>query len=120
MLADYKSLEGRRLRENWEGWIFSSAINDAAEATGLHNQDYIHNGKKLINPLDSNIRTLRLGGNLALHQHICQVFNRFTVDEHGLLQEDYDKKDRQNWAGAQRLCSQKVRKLLPPLSLCVQ
>lgn len=96
MLSDFRSSEGLRLSVDWEGWVFTLAMNGAAEATGLHDQDYIHNGKKLINPLDSKVRTLRLGADLAIHQQICQVFNRFTVDQHGLLQEDYDRKDRQN------------------------
>ena len=117
MLTDYKNLDGMRLTVDWEGWVFTSAMNEAGEATGLHDQDYVHNGKKLLNPLDSNVRTLRLGTDMALHQQICQVFNRFTVDEHGLLQEDYDRKDRQNWASAQRLCSQKVRDCLRSLRL---
>lgn len=76
-----------------EGWVFASSINAHKEATGLHDQDNIHNGKKLLNPIDSNVCTLRLGGDLALHQHICQVFNRFTIGQHGLLEEDYDRKD---------------------------
>lgn len=112
MLEDYKTLSGHRLTADWEGWVFSSQLNAKGEAVGLHDQDYIHNGKKLLNPIDSNVRTLRLGGDLALHQHICQVFNRYTFDEHGLLQEDYERNDRQNWASAQRLCSTKVRDCL--------
>lgn len=117
MLQDFRSERGPRLAVDWEGWLFSSHVNLHGEATGLHDQDYIHNGKKLLNPIDSNVCTLRLGGDLALHQYICQVFNRFTVDEHGLLQEDFDRKDRQNWASAQRLCSEKVRNCLRALRL---
>ena len=108
MLQDYRGVEGPRLSVDYEGWVFTSSMNVDGEATGLHDQDYIHNGKKLLNPIDNNVRTLRLGGDLALHQHICQVFNRFKFDEHNLLQEDYDRMDRHNWASAQRLCSQKV------------
>ena len=106
-----------RLIVDWEGWIFTSVVNADGKATSLHDQDYIHNGKKLLNPIDSNVWMLRLDGDLALHQHICQVFNRFTVDQHGLLQEDFDRKDRQNWASAQRLCSAKVRECLRSLCL---
>ena len=115
MLLDYRNSDGMRLSVGWEGWVLTSAMNEHGEATGLHNQDYIHNGKKLLNPLNSNVRTLRLEVDLALHQQIYQVFNYFTVDEHGLLQEDYDRKDRQNWASAQRLCSEKVRNCLHSL-----
>ena len=68
MLANYCSSEGPRLSVDWEGWVFTSAINIHGEATGLHDQDYIHNGKKLLNPLDSNVKTLRLGADMALHQ----------------------------------------------------
>ena len=105
MLQDYRSSLESRLTVEWEGWVFTSAVNVDGEATSLHDQDYIHNGKKLLNALDNNVRTLRLGADIALHQQICQVFNRFIVDQHGLLQEVYDKKDCQNWASAQRLCS---------------
>jgi len=96
MLLDYRNSDRMRLTVDWEGWVFTSAINEGGEATGLHDQDYIHNGKKLLNPLDSNVHTLRLGADITLHQQICQVFNRFTVDQHGLLQEDYGRKDPQN------------------------
>lgn len=61
-------------------------MNEVGEAIGLHDEDYIHNGKKLLNPLDSNVRTLRLEADMALHQQVCQVFNCFSVDQHGLLQ----------------------------------
>ena len=92
-------------------------MNVIGEATSLYDQDYIHNGKKLLNPLYSIVRTLRLGDDMALHQQICQIFNRFIIDEHGLLQEVYDQKDCQNWASAQRPCSQKVRKCMRSLRL---
>jgi len=68
MLQDFRGLQGPRLRVGWEGWVFSSLLNANGEATGLHDQDYIHNGKKLLNPIDSNVHILRLGGDLALYQ----------------------------------------------------
>ena len=102
MLLNYRNLDGTYLSVDWTSWIFTSATNVAGEATGLHDQDYIYNGKKPLNPLHSNFCTLRLGTKMALHQQICQVFNCFMVDQHGLLQEDYDRKDCQNWASAQR------------------
>ena len=58
MLQDYKSDVGIRLHLGWEGWMFSASLDEHGNATGLHNQDYIHNGKKLINPLLSVARTL--------------------------------------------------------------
>ena len=51
MLVDYQSNEGIRLDVGWEGWVFSASLNPSGNAKGLHDQDYIHNGKKLINPL---------------------------------------------------------------------
>lgn len=80
-----------------EGWVFTSLMNVDGETTSLHDQKYIHNGKKLLNPIDSNACTLRSGGDLALHQIFCQVFNCFTIDQHGMLQKEYDKNDRLNW-----------------------
>jgi len=93
MLLDYKGLEGPRFTLDWKGWVFNSAMNATSKAIGLFDQDYIHNSKKLLNPLDNNVQTLRLGADMGLHQQICQVFNWFTKDEHVLLQEDYDRKD---------------------------
>ncbi len=37
----------------WLGWLMSTRLNGVHDAWGLHDQDYIHNGNKLINPLDS-------------------------------------------------------------------
>ena len=96
MLGDYKSSIGNRLEVGWEGWIFSASVDSNGSATGLHDQDYIHNGTKLINPLLSAARTLQLGGDLCLHGHIELVFQQFGSDEHGLRMEDVDRKDRQN------------------------
>ena len=49
---------------------------------------------------------------MSLHSHIEQVFQQFTAKEHGLKMEDVEKKDRQNWATAQRLCQSRVRSCL--------
>jgi hypothetical protein len=35
-------------------------LDEAYDAWSLSDQDYIHNGKKLINPLDSPMRSLQL------------------------------------------------------------
>lgn len=97
MLHDYRTKEGSRLDVGWDGWLLSASMNSEGDAFGLHDQDYIHNGKKLINPLLSSVRCLQLGGDVCLLQHVGHVYNRFTVDEHGLRQEDIDRRDRQNW-----------------------
>lgn len=49
---------------------------------------------------------------MCLHGHIEQVFQQFTVEEHGLTGEDVERRDRQNWAAAQRLYQSKVRTCL--------
>ena len=112
MLGDYKGNNGTCLGVGWDGWMFTATIEDHSYATGLHDQDYIHNGKKLINPLLSAARTLQLGGDLCIHSHIEQVFHQFMAEEHGLKMEDVERKDRQNWASVQRLCQSKVRSCL--------
>jgi hypothetical protein len=113
MLADFKSIEGNRLDIGWEGWMISASLDENGDAKGLHDQDYLHNGKKLINPLLSAARILQLGGDLCLHNHIELVFQQFESDEHGLKMEDVDRKDRQNWGAAQRLiCQARVRTCL--------
>ena len=109
MLHDYRTKEGSRLDVGWDGWLLSASMNSEGDAFGLHDQDYVHNGKKMINPLLSSVRCLQLGEDVCLLQHVGHVYNRFTADEHGLRQEDIDLRDRQNWASTQRLCSEKVR-----------
>jgi len=36
MLQDFRSKDGLRLSVDWEGWVFTSALNVQGEATGLH------------------------------------------------------------------------------------
>ena len=36
MLSDYRGIGGTRLGVDWEGWVFTSSMNEAGEATGLH------------------------------------------------------------------------------------
>ena len=111
MLADYKNGLGTRFEVGWDGWVFNASLDDKGNATGLHDQDYIHN-KKLTNPLLSAVRILQLGGDLCLHGHIEQVFHEFRIKEHGLKLEDVERRDCQNWAAAQRLCQSKVMSCL--------
>ncbi len=69
----------------------------------LADQDYVHNGKKLINHLKHASRVLSLGGNLAHMHHFQLVLDHFDRLEHGLQQSDVDREDRMNWESAQRL-----------------
>ena len=39
---------GTALEIKWEGWMMSGMINEEGKILNLHNQDFIHNGKKLI------------------------------------------------------------------------
>lgn len=74
--------------------MFSASLDENVDAKGFHNQDYLHNGKNLINPWFSTARILQLGGNLCLHSHIELVFQQFESDEYGLKMKDVDRKDR--------------------------
>jgi len=40
------------------------------------------------------MHVLQLGGDVYTLEHVGLVYNRFTIDEHGLKQEDVDHKDR--------------------------
>jgi hypothetical protein len=65
MLQDYVSNVGDRFSINWAGWVMSAAFGSSGHINSLHDQDYIHNGKKLINLLDSPVRVLQLGGDVC-------------------------------------------------------
>lgn len=117
MLQDFTAVSGVRFNVNWLGWKLSGSVLDSGRVVGLHDQDYVHNGKKLINPLDSAVKSLQLGADICLLEHIGQVYNKFTYDDHGLRLEDVQRTDRQNWASAQRLCSLKVRDSLKRLQV---
>ena len=84
---------------------------------GLHDQDFIHNGKKLINPIDSHVGTLQLGSDVVTLTHLGLVYNKFNCDQHGLKLEDTNRKDRQNWASAQRICQKRTRDCLAKLRM---
>ena len=104
--------EGSRFKVDWPGWVMSASFTIVGHVKNLHDQDYIHNGKKLINPLDSPVRLLQLGGDVCCLEHLGFVYNMFSFDEHGLRWEDIDKTNRLNWASTQRLCQTKVRDCL--------
>lgn len=91
MLAEYKSTEGQRLKVDWHSWVFSATLDFARNASGLHDQDFIHNGKRLINPIDFPIRTSQLGFEIVNFTHIGLVYNKFTCDQHGLKLEDTNR-----------------------------
>ena len=90
ILKDYKCKEGTQFVVDWPGWFLTAHIADGTKVSGLHNQDYIHNGKKPVNPLDSVARTLMLGGDLCSINHLGMVYNTFSYAQHGLLQANVD------------------------------
>jgi hypothetical protein len=97
--------------------VLTASRVDRTSMLGLHDQDFIHNGKKIINPLDSLVKTLQLGRDVCVLGHIGLVHNKFTFDQHGLRDEDVSHPDRQNWASIQRICATKTRFCLRELRL---
>ena len=78
----------------------------------LADQDYVHNLKKLVNPLDHASRQIRMGPFLVHICHIEKVYVRFSHDEHGLRLADVQRQDRQNFQSAQRLVFVQVQNCL--------
>ena len=56
MLGQYKSTDGQHLKVDWPGWVFTSKLDLDGNSSGLGDEDFIHNGKKLINSIDSPVR----------------------------------------------------------------
>ena len=115
MVQDYTSKVGLRYEIPWEGWSLSCEWLGENKIKGLHNQDFIHNSKKLINPLDSATKNLQLGADVCYLDHLGQVYQKFALDQHDLRKEDIQCTDRQNWASAQRICAKKARTCLHDL-----
>jgi hypothetical protein len=86
MLQDYLCDDVTQNRQSipWVGWKLSVLLNVDGESMGLHDQYFIHNGKKFINPLDSHAKTLQFGMDVACIQHIEGIYNKFKLKEHGL------------------------------------
>jgi hypothetical protein len=84
MLSSYTCADSQRYGISWPGWIMSGTVITSGQVQGLHDQDFIHNRKKLINPLDSPVRNLQFGGDICCLEHLGMVYNKFSYDEHGL------------------------------------
>jgi hypothetical protein len=87
----------------------------AGAVRDIHSQDSIHNGKKLMNALDSASRALTLGNYTAHMNHVHLVFEKFGVSQHGLRANDVHRTDRQNWAACERLAMRRVQAALQVL-----
>ena len=95
--------------------VFDLPFHGALENSnvyGLHDQDFVHNGKKLVNPLDSPTRHLILGKEHESLTHIYLAYTSFSVDQHGLREGDIKREDRQNWTAVQSLASTKKCKIV--------
>ena len=62
---------------DWPEWVFTATLDYDDNATGLHDQDFIHNGKKFINPMDSIVRMLQLGCDVVILMHLGLIYNKF-------------------------------------------
>jgi hypothetical protein len=96
MLSSYTCADGQRYGISWLWWVMSRTVTAAGQVQGVHDQDFIHNRKKLINSLDSLVRVLQLDGDVCCLEHLSLVYNKFSCDEHGLRLEDIQRTGRQN------------------------
>lgn len=101
------------------GFVFScrkeGAENGQYIIRDLCDQDYIHNHKKLLNPLDHASRVLMLGDYMVHMNHIKRVYDVFPPTKHGLGANDVNRRDQQNWRSVQKLSFPKVRNCLMKL-----
>ena len=100
------------------GFIFSCKKVDTEngyEVEDMCDQDYVHNHKKLLNPLDHASRVLRMDDYLVHMNHLQLVSEVFPFPDHGLGLSDIERRDRQNWRSAQKLTFPKVQRCLEAL-----
>jgi hypothetical protein len=95
MLKDYTSSVGTWFGIDWHGWDMTTSSTSIRYVKNLHDQDYIHNGKNLIEALDSLVQVLQLGGDVCCLEYLGFVYNIFSYDEHGLRHGDIDKTNQQ-------------------------
>jgi hypothetical protein len=81
----------------------------------LMDQDSLHCAKKLRNPLLNATRDIFWGQHMATKNHLKLVIQVFSKEEHGLLEEDVDVRDKQNFPAVQRIAFPKVRACLQKL-----
>ena len=109
MLEEAMSNEGERYRPITQanGFIFSCRKhllpNNTFQISGLFDQDYIHNHKKLVNHVFHTSRILMIGPHIVHSNHLVYVQESFHFQQHGLTREDVQRTDRQNWRSAQRI-----------------
>ena len=120
MLQLMRSREGLRFQPIPQdlGFVLSCRKEIKGESyviRDLGDQDYIHNHKKLLNPLDHSSRVLMMGGNIVHMNHLQLVYDTFSHTEHGLGLDDINRRDRQNWRSVQKLTLLRVQNCLQRL-----
>ena len=116
-LEDSNSIQGVRYSIDHENFTFSGRldeVNGKKFVVDLSDQDYVHNGKKIVNHLMHPSRVLSLGGNLCFMNNLQLLVNNEHMSsfDHGLQQPDIERRDRMNWESTQRLLFPKVRDCL--------
>lgn len=81
----------------------------------LMDQDFPHGAKKGRNSFLHATRDVFWGQCIATKNHLRLVMEVFPRDEHGLLEEDVDVRDKQNFAAVQQIAFPKVRACLQKL-----
>lgn len=66
----------------------TARLDKVGDASGLHDQNFIFNGKKLVNPLDYHARVSQLGRDICALEHLRLIYTKYTYDQHGLKLED--------------------------------
>lgn len=99
------------------GFVFScrKLDKDENDVEDMCDQDFVHNHKKLLNPLDHATRVLRMGEYLVYTNHLQLVSEVFPFADHGLGVSDIEHSDRQNWRSARKLTFPKVQECLQAL-----
>ena len=76
------------------GFVFTCRREDQPSGgyvlRGLCDQDYVHNRKKLLSPLDHASRLLTMGPYLVHMNHLQLVHETFPLDDHGLGLSDIE------------------------------
>ncbi|KAL2622804.1 hypothetical protein R1flu_003009 [Riccia fluitans] len=88
MLKDYLGKEGQRWTVGWDRWVLSGIVLDSRDVYALGNHDPIHNGKKMINPLDKSSYPIVLGDFHACLEHVQLVYKLYSHDHHGHAKPD--------------------------------
>ena len=79
MLEDYLSKGESRFEIPWEGWLLSARMSVNGVVHGLHNHGFIHNGKKMINPLGSPLKTFQFGSDNFYLDNLGMIYNRLLM-----------------------------------------